>query len=61
MLVKAAGDSLAGLGFIGSKSRLCCALHDFLLDFIRSDFMRRVTLAEATNPMLNRKHPPLES
>ena len=26
---------------------ICCALNDFLLDFIRGDFLRRVTLAEA--------------
>ena len=26
---------------------ICCALNDFLLDFIRCDFLRRVTLAEA--------------
>ena len=33
--------SAANLGII------CCALHHFLIDFIHSDFLRRVTLAEA--------------
>ena len=31
----------------GNLVVVCCALHEFLLEFMRSDFLRRVQLAEA--------------
>jgi hypothetical protein len=31
----------------GNLVLICCALHQFLLDFMRSDFLRRVQVAEA--------------
>lgn len=42
-IVKANGDSIAALGFMGSKSD---DIH-----FIRTDFERRLSLAEVSRPL----------